>query len=161
MKKNKKTKTKDTKEAKRKIKERNFIIALLFLIIPKSNLQGLFILNDSFITMRVSGTGKQKIFYDKNCSKATFTRPNEVYINETNQSDINYEYNLNERDIIKLVWKEVIIECECMLYSCETIVEINFTNFDASNSIYMDKMFENCKSLKYLDLSGLNISNVK
>ena len=47
-----------------------------------------------------------------------------------------------------------------MFKDCNTIIEINFTDFDATNCSNLDSMFRNCSSLKSLDLTGLKTSNL-
>ena len=142
------------------LKIRNLLLIFIF-IIPKTNLQDVINSNYSFVTLKVSGQGYKKVFYDKNCSRYMFTRPNEVYINQTKQDKVHHSYDLNSGDIVKLVWNETIMGCGCMFQSCDSIIEINFTNFDTSQSKYMNYMFTNCKSLKSLDLSSFNTNNVE
>ena len=47
-----------------------------------------------------------------------------------------------------------------MFYRCSSLKEINLSNFNTNNVIYMDGMFFKCSSLKELDLSNFNTNNV-
>ena len=162
--KNKKQKNKKTSiNIKTKSKSRYLLIYIfLFSIISELNFQNQLDSNISYVTLKFSGAGNKRIFYDKNWSRySPFTRPNEVFINEIKQDNINYSYNLNNSDIVKLVWKEKITGCECMFMGCDSIIEMNFTNFDISHSKSMQKMFSECESLISLDLSSFDTSNVE
>ena len=90
-----------------------------------------------------------------------FTKPNDVYINETKQDKVNHSYNLNKGDVVKLVWNETIEVCGYMFRTCDSIIEINFTNFTTSNSRYMNYMFTGCKKLISLGLICFDTSNVE
>ena len=146
--------------------------------------------NYSYITLRVKGIGINRIFYakdnEKYCSK--FIPPNEVYINNANQSYIDYKYNFTKEDNeVKLVWYNHINYLGCIFFKCSNItyidfshfnssfvlrmgnmfngcsslVNVNFTNFDTSNAENMHYMFNGCTSLISVDLSNFNTSKVK
>ena len=48
-----------------------------------------------------------------------------------------------------------------MFINCRNLKHINFTNFDTSSVYDMSSMFENCASLESIDLSNFDTSNVK
>jgi len=49
----------------------------------------------------------------------------------------------------------------CMFENCKLLTSIDLSGFNTSNVEYMLNMFEGCSSLESLDLSGFNTSNVK
>ena len=120
------------------------IILLLILIIFLAKCQ------DSIITLKVSETGLQKIFNSG-------TKPDEVLIDNISQNITN-SYQLEPTNIVKLIWTNEIIDCKYMFYGCDTILEMNLDNFDATNCTSTQGMFRNCTSLKSLDLSGFKTS---
>ena len=88
--------------------------------------------------------------------------PDEVYINNINQSTVHYEYNFNEsKNIVKLIWKKKVKCVICLFSLCEDIYEIDFSHFDSSSiSGAISSMFNRCSSLISLDLSNFNLSQV-
>ena len=151
------------KEDKGKIKliKRKFkfypitILATLLLIqvVFSANYQNKIIAKDSSITLRVSRSGEQKIFN-------AGTRPNKIWIdNNMLQISASNSYNLNPTNIIKLKWTNNIENCEYMFQGCNSIIEMNFNNFDATRCINFSYMFKDCESLTSIDLSGFITSN--
>ena len=47
-----------------------------------------------------------------------------------------------------------------MFYQCESLVNINLSNFNISNVANMGCIFYGCKSLTYINLSNFNTQNV-
>ena len=137
---------------KRKIK---FKIFLIFLIISKFQSQNIMEYNDSIVTIKISGSGPKKIL-----SNEFNTQPDKVYIDDDLQNDFSYSYDLNENNVIKLVWNQPLRSCYQMFKNCDSIVEIKFINFDTSQCNNMASMFFCCTSLKSLDLSSFETSIV-
>ena len=75
------------------------------------------------------------------------------------QTSVLNSYNLNPTNIIKLKWTNNIEDCEYMFQDCNSIIEMNFTNFDATRCFTFSYMFIDCHSLTSLDLSGFITSN--
>ena len=114
----------------------------------------LIINGDSIITLKVSQNGDQKIFNG-------IEKPTEILIDNSSQPIIeNYIYSLNKTNIVTLIWTDLINNCRGLFKDCNTIIEINFTDFDATNCLNLDYMFRDCSSLKSLDLTGLKTSNL-
>ena len=131
----------------------DLIIFLLISTIFRVICQNSIIYKNSIITLKVSHNGYQKIFN-------TGTRPSEVLIDNKNQTLVwNNSYNLNKTNIVKLIWTNNISYCQSMFQGCDSIIEMHFTNFDATNCNNTDSMFRNCSSLISLDLSGFSTSN--
>ena len=130
----------------------NLIILFFVQNIIKIYCQNTIISKDSIITLRVSQNGIQKIFNNG-------TKPDEIWIDDEQQS-INKSYNLITTNIIKLIWTHNITNCYQMFLGCNSIIEMNFTKFDATKCERLDGIFRNCHSLISLDLSGFITSNV-
>ena len=47
-----------------------------------------------------------------------------------------------------------------MFYGCNSLQELNLTNFNTNNVTYMIWMFNGCSSLEELNLSNFNTNNV-
>ena len=131
------------------------LILLLITTIINLSYQNSRLYEYSFITLKVSGGENQKIF----SSRTGFTKPNKMCIDSNEQVPAEDTSNLYETNIIKLIWTDDIEDCINMFYDCDTITEINFTNFDATKCTSTINMFRNCYSLKYVNLSGFITSN--
>ena len=132
----------------------DLIILFLFSIDFLNVCQNLLIYKYSIITLKVSQNGNQKIFFYG-------TKPTEIYIDDINQSIVNNNsYLLNSTNIVKLIWNNEINICNSMFKECNSIIEMNFTNFEATICSSIESMFRNCSSLISLDLSGFKTSNL-
>ena len=130
-------------------KEKIILLILLFSFFLQINCQ--IINKDSIVTLKVSNSGEQKIFNSG-------TKPNEIWIDNIQQS-INNSYYLEPTNIVKMIWTNDITDCYYMFFGCDSIIEMNFTNFDASKCQNIGAIFKGCISLKSLDLSGFITSN--
>ena len=136
----------------------NIIILLISLLIStfyEFNCQNIIISKDSLITLRVSKSGEQKIF-----NSGTFPEfPDAIFIDNNQQKSIKNYYDLNYTNVVTLKWTNEINSCYRMFQGCDSIVEINFTNFNAKNCEKFTEMFNDCHSLISLDFSGFITSN--
>ena len=48
-----------------------------------------------------------------------------------------------------------------MFSHCKKLVNLDLSNFNTNNCVYMYKIFENCESLYNLDISSFNCNNKK
>ena len=129
-----------------------FYYLLIISLITTINFKHSIIYKDSIVTLRVYNGQQQKIFNSG-------TKPNEVWIDNIKQQNVSDSYQLDPTNIVKLKWTNEINDCYFMFYGCNSIIEMNFTNFDATNCSTTEGMFRNCTSLKSLDLSGFKTSN--
>jgi len=164
-------------------------ILVINLIIPIFSSKNIGIGKLSFlneITIKIIGTDAQSILNQKYSYQ-----PDEIYI-----QNISYEIDeqnrimdlINYENNITMKWKSNLIDCKSMFAGLTNIIEIDLSNFDISEVISMNgmfqncfnleyikfnnsienklkvndisNMFENCNSLKTLDLSNLDTSNV-
>ena len=116
---------------------------------------------NSIVTLRVSTNEEAKIFCGQSCCGRELSTPSKIYIdNKPMAIQSNYIYELNQKNLVKLVWEYDIKECLYMFYGCSSIAAINFIKFDTSKCVEMGGMFRECHSLTTLDLSSFDTSNV-
>ena len=132
-----------------------FLIIQISALLSKTNFV---VSNSSYITMKVQGPGKNRLFHLERKSEYY---PNEIYVNGNNQTIINFTYYLNETENhIKLVWYNNINNSNYMFYGCSHITEIDFSHFDSSQIYSMDNMFSGCSVLTSLNFSNFDTSQV-
>ena len=148
---------------------RKIIYFLLLSLFYKAGLKNIyhekFILNANEITLKVNGKGMHNILSQAGFDeKHTIQCPSKIYINNTEITIPSpcYKINIDSADsIIKLEWNESL-KCTSWLFAaCDTIKEIDLTNFDASLVTNMLNMFDDCIALTSINLSNLDTSNVK
>ena len=118
-----------------------FLYLIFFLNIIQISLSlkinNIVLLNSSWIIIKINQAGEHNII-----SEYFRQRPDEIYINDMNQSLIQSHYNLSESiNVIKLVWNNELDDCENMFSQCSNITEMDLSNFDTSQVTSMDRMF--------------------
>ena len=108
----------------------------------------------SDITVYLEGLGTLSVFYGgSSCSGGNFPRPNEIYINDIKQNTVNDKYDFDfPYNIIKLRWTNTFSNCNCLFKDCINIIEIDFSKFVFSSSLYAYQMFYNCNTLTSINL---------
>ena len=177
----------------RKNLEINYLFILIILnfslyVIPNNKNLSLDEFN-SEVTLKIKGTGNQKILRTKYVQK-----PDNIYLNneETNSSkseDNNYEViniNTGEENTVKIIWNnfdgclkqafrnlsniteidlsklnKTVNDSSDTFNGCSSLTSINLLNLDTSEVTNMGHMFANCISLISVDLSSFNTSTVK
>ena len=111
------------------------------------------------INLKINATGNNKILSD-DFFKAN--RPHEIYLNDSFMDEIKNEYYFNNTEIVtvKIRWNNSIETTENMFSNCDSIIEIDLSNFNTSQTTDMSSMFYNCASLEKLNLSNLDTSQV-
>jgi surface protein len=71
-----------------------------------------------------------------------------------------HEFNKKGRYTIKYIFKNNITNVNTLFRDCKYLVNINLSNFNTQNVIYMGGMFEGCSSLTNINLSNINTKNV-
>ena len=111
----------------------------------------------SNITIRINGSGIKSIFYGDNfCwnNIKIFEKPDEVYINNVKQIEVKDKYDFEkEENFVKLVWKNIISECNCLFRDCVDITFVDLSKFDFSNGLSANGMFWNCNSITSINLN--------
>ena len=74
----------------------------------------------------------------------------------------NYLYKFKEKGkyIIKYLFKKNIKNINFMFSECNSLTNIDLSNFNTQNVTGMNDMFSNCNSLTNIDLSNFNTQNV-
>ena len=138
------------------------IIYLIFITKEKNYINSQY----SFITLKINNIGINKIYYDGDnnnggCSPGA-PLPDEIYINNINQSKVQYYYDFNQSEnIVNLVFHKPIDKTTCMFVKCSNITEVDLSNFDTSQLTRMNSMFTGCSSLKSIDFTNVNTSRVE
>ena len=85
----------------------------------------------------------------------------EIKIND-NKIPFSYYYKFKEKwqYIIQYSFKNTLSKRNHMFYSCESLIDLNLSNFNTQKVINMSYMFNECNSLTNINLSNFNIQNV-
>ena len=124
----------------------------------------------SEITLKVNGTGKQKILYSSYLYQAYdpdnliyfYNCPSKIYINNEEIKKLTSCTTIdipNFDSLIKLVWDKPLNSTRWLFYYCVNIIEVNLTNFNTSLVTDMAGMFRDCHSLISVELSNLVTKN--
>ena len=125
------------------------------------NILGNIISQYSYINLKLKGNHNINIYGNNsngiNCHYQIAPLPDEIYINGINQSIIKTSYDFNETENeVKLIWKNNINSTSCMFLMSQKIVEIDLSNFDASQVTNLHAMFYGCSSLISVIFSKFN-----
>ena len=135
----------------------NIIITLLFIIYInfKEFSPTLINFHSSIITIKINETGTQNIFNgESGCFSDKFDFPDEVIINNETLENILAQYNFERTDNnIQLIWYEPRENWGCLFKDCTSIIEIDFSQFDFSQSIRGNSMFWGCSSITSLNIN--------
>ena len=76
--------------------------------------------------------------------------------------EFNYYYRFQQKGkhIIKYSFNNYLIKTNYMFSHCESLTNIDLSNFNSQNVINMSDMFSFCESLTNINLSNLNTQNV-
>ena len=85
----------------------------------------------------------------------------EIYINDK-KIPFNYNYKTNERGEIKAkyIFKNPLTSLMCMFYECISLKLIDFSLFNSSNINDMNHLFYGCSSLKTVNFNSFNTKKV-
>ena len=72
-----------------------------------------------------------------------------------------YKFESDGNHTIIYSFKNLLTSCQSLFCDCSSIINLDFSNFNTKNVIYMSTMFSGCSSLKSLDLSNFNTENVR
>ena len=121
-------------------------------------------LSSSYINLKTMGSRDIKVYSDEYKGD----KPDVIIINNKinlTKNEIrnthNFENSGNNINNITLIWNNPLNSTSQMFRGCDNIIEIDFSNFDASSVTDMFCMLYYCKSLISLDFSNFNTSSVK
>ena len=112
----------------------------------------------SEIHLVIKGKGKQEIIrYGFN------TYPSEVIVNGISKGNTCKQTCILDENInnVTIKFDKQIKSCRNMFYNLEKIIEIDLSNFDASEVNNMKGMFGECKNLEKINFGNINTSSVK
>ena len=104
------------------------------------------------ITIKIIGTDTQNILFEN----YTFY-PDEIYIQGNSYiiDDKNRIMNLtNDENYITMKWNYKVTDCMRMFDGLLNVIEIDLTNFDLSEVTVMNLMFRNCHNLEYIKFNN-------
>ena len=134
------------------IKSEYIIIILLFIFsFP--------LISCNFIIMKFKGNGKEIFIINE---KNRIYCPNRIYIN-IRQLIPNrvYKYKFPNKILsIKLEWDKLFIHCYKMFADISNIIEIDLSQIKTTLVKSMSYLFDNCKSLAFVNLSNIDISSL-
>ena len=98
------------------------------------------------------------IGYGEN-NKDEITKDCDIYINNKKiDFTLKYKFPKEGKYIIKIEYKKLIKNMNCMFANCETLKLIDLSNFKTENVTSMIGLFTKCTSLTTLDLSKINLN---
>jgi len=80
---------------------------------------------------------------------------------KSNWESIRKELNFHKENYLKTIQEKEKIYINKMFYNCSSLTYLNLSNFNTNNVTNMSYMFYNCSSLNSLNLSNFNTNNVK
>ena len=85
----------------------------------------------------------------------------EIYINNK-KIKFDYKYKSNEKGEIKVkfIFNKLLTSKSYMFWNCTSLKSIDLSKFNTSNVTNMGYMFFYCSSLKSIDLSSFKTNNV-
>ena len=130
-----------------------FIFSSLFIECSQRKLEAKY----SYITYKIKTTNSISIY----SSSYSDNQPDEVYINEKQQSTIKRTYTSSEFDRVdsgiynvKLIWNTEITNSFRMFMGCYNIIEMDLSHFDSSKISIMGMMFYSSSGLTSINLTN-------
>ena len=104
---------------------------------------------------------KESYLEAKKINKKLFEENIELYIND-NKIKFNFKYKFTDSKEIKVkfVFKKILTNMSYMFYECSSLKSIDLSSFNSSQVNDMKGMFNNCSSLKSLNLKSFDTGNV-
>ena len=144
-------------------KEKNYIISEIN--IDKNKINKKIRLINSF-----DPTIKEKRGYIHDIEEEDYYKyENEKEIKDNCEIEINgekikfsyfYEFKKEGKYIIKYIFLKNLTKTDFMFYDCDSLTNLNLSNFNTQNVTNMSYMFYFCKSLANINLSNFNTQNV-
>jgi len=101
-------------------------------------------------------------FKEECCNEKELKENCEIKINnEIIPFSYFYKFKNKGKYKIKYSFKNNLKNINYMFYNCESLTNINLSNFNTQTITNMSHMFSNCKSLTNINLSNFNTQNVK
>ena len=105
---------------------------------------------------------KQKYLEEKNINRKIFEDNIDIYINDRKiRFNYKYKFNIPKEIKVKFKFKQQLTNMGFMFYGCSSLKSIDLSSFNSSDINNMCFTFCECSSLNSLDLSSFDSSNVK
>ena len=112
----------------------------------------------SEIRLVIQGNGVQKLLNDY----YFHIEPSEVLVNGKKDDSCSKTCNLKgDKNNITLRFNTSISSCDGMFYGLKNIIEIDLSDFDASNSKTMSWMFFGCSNLEKIEFGNINTPSLE
>ena len=140
--------TNETKERKNKNRHSKTFLLKIFLMLTMIEAS-----INSEIHLVIQGSGQQKV---------SNIEPSEVLVNGVKDDSCSKTCNLvGDRNNITLKFNTQIESCRSMFSGLGNIIEIDLSNFDASNVKDMRFMFDDCSKLEKIEFGNINTPSLE
>ena len=113
------------------------------------------------IKIKIEGTGTQEIFsgyfdFNNNQPSIVLVNGNPVPLDGNKINNL-----IEEENNITIIWENKLTNCEHMFYFLENLLEVDLSNFDASEVTTMNSMFQECENLISINFGNINTPKLK
>ena len=145
--------TNEAKERKKKNRHSKTFLLKIFLMLTMLEAS-----INSEIHLVIQGSGKQKLLDDLYSG----VEPSEVLVNGVKDDSCSKTCNLEgDRNNITLKFDTQIESYYLMFSGLKNIIEIDLSNFDASNVRTMQYMFFDCSNLEKIEFGNINTPSLE
>ena len=134
---------------------------ILCIYIPNKNNEEINLLHDYNLDVNnwENGNMKKEYLEAKNINKKFFEENIDIFVDS---KKINFKYKIKESKKIKVKFKfrKLLTNASFMFKNCSTLKSIDLSLFNITNINDMSCMFGGCSSLKTINLSSFNTTNV-
>ena len=130
---------------------------------PKENDKEINLLHDYNLDIAKWNPEYAKLYLEaKNMNKNIFENYMDIYIdNKKIQFDYKYKIKDTKEIKVKFIFKKILTNTMYMFYECSSLKSIDLSSFNTTNVNNMESMFYKCSSLISIDLSTFNTTNVE
>ena len=130
--------------------------------IPYKNKYEINLLHDYNLNLNNWNENKKKEYLNvKKINTKIFEKYIEIYVND---KKINFDYKYNIKDSkeikVKFKFKTLLTDTSYMFCECPSLKSIDLSSFNTTNVNNMSYMFSYCSSLESIDLTSINSINV-
>ena len=107
---------------------------------------------------------KKKIYLEAKNNIMEMKENIEIYVNDK-KIEFNFKYKIKEikesKELkVKFKFKKLLTNTSFLFYNCSSLKSIDLSSFNTTNVNNMRSMFNGCNSLNSIDLSSFNTTNV-
>jgi surface protein len=142
----------------------NILISIFLLSLSKLhlniNIENFYFLNDEQIIIRIKGSGTQNILGNNFAESQNVIYKDQTILN-SNSKQVNIESNNGEYTELRIVYGHKLTSCQYMFENIKTITFIDLSSFDTSEVLDMSYMFYGCHSLTSITLGVFDTRKVQ